>query len=346
MKLLARLYATHTDRRGLGDAVQFTIILKHLKKEYPNWAIYTETTYGKESCFNGLVHHTYNVQKDPSDPKNFNKVINFFFPEPNTNTSNLSAKFKVPATKTTDAIVNDLKIEPDPKLFTYEINIQEHVKNMVKEYMNTIPNRNGIVTIHHHASSSPHNKDIDERDLIKLCDSLIHNGYTPLILDWKGSKLPDQKRIFTPVLSNPIWMGKPHGDAGVIASIIDQSRLFIGVDSGPLHIAGSTQTPSIGYWKFHHPVHYYDFSHVVHMVQHDHLKYMKSRKIEVTDGFFQENYKHRWYASNNRANSIIDTVYEVLNSSKEKIQIASVEVSPEPQEQFRKSKNRPIYELH
>lgn len=346
MKVLARLYANHKDRRGLGDAVQFIIVLKHLKKEYPNWEIYTETTYGKEGCFNELVKFTYNVHDFPSNPKNFDKVINILFPEPNANTSDLSARFKVPSTKPTDAIVNDLKLQPDPKLFKYEIKIEEKIKNMVKDYMDTIPNKNGIVTIHYHASSSPFNKDIHESDLVKVCNNLIHNGYTPLILDWKGSRIPDQKRIFTPESSNSIWMGKSHGDAAVIASIIEQSKLFIGVDSGPLHIAGSTSTPSIGYWKFHHPVHYYDFSHVVHMVQHDHLKYMKSKKIEVTDGFFQENYKHRWYSSNNRANSIIDTIHEVLDANKNR-EIPSPEIKiqeiPKPLNILEARKSRPIY---
>jgi ADP-heptose:LPS heptosyltransferase len=318
MKVLVRLYANHKDRRGMGDSVQFIIVLKHLKKAYPNWQLYTETTSGKENCYNGFVNHTYNAHESPSNPKDFDKVINFFFPEPTAATSDLSIRFQVPSSKPTHAIFEDLKLEPDPKLFKYEIKIQEQIRRMVKQYMGTIPNKNGIVTIHHRAASSPYNKDIDERDLSKLCDSLIHNGFTPLILDWKGTKLPDQKRIFIPDQNNSIWMGKPYGDVATIAAIIEQSRLFIGVDSGPLHLAGATQTPSIGYWKYHHPVHYFDFSHVVHMVPHEHLKYIKSNNKAGTDDLFQRNYKHRWYSHGNRAGSLIDTAYEVLNISNDK----------------------------
>lgn len=317
MKVLTRLYATHKDRRGLGDTVQFIIVIKHIKKHYPDWELFTETTSGKVSCFNGFVSQARNIQESLPHQE-YNKIINFNFPEPNSSTSDLSAKYNVPATKVTHTIVEDLKVTPDINLYKYEIKIQEQIRRTVKHYMQGIPNKNGIVTIHYRASSSPFNKDIDEREVNRLCDSLIHNGYTPLILDWKGSGIPDQKRIFHPDKNNSIWNGNQTGDAATIAAIIEQSRLFIGVDSGPLHLAGATQTPSIGYWKFNHPVHFFDISNVIHMIPHDHLKYMKSNNKPITDDFFQRNYRHRWYASHRRGDSIIETVHEALDISKEK----------------------------
>lgn len=325
MKVLVRLYANSRDRRGLGDAVQLVIILKHLKKTHPNWEIYTETSSGKESCFTGFVKHTFNIEESPANPKDFEKVYNLFFGEPNKSTSELAVKYQVPATKTTTTLVEDFQIIPDPLLFKYDINISAQIHRIVKSYLSTIPSKNGIITIHPHAISTPHNKDIDDKDLSMICDSLIHNGYTPLILDWKDSDLPDQKRIFSPMRNNSIWMGQPHGNAGVIASIISQSKLFIGVDSGPLHVAGTTKTPTIGYWKFHHPIHFYDLSdNVTHMTPCEHLKYMYSDNKRLLDDYFQRNYKHRWY-SGCRKTAIVDTIYETIGTNQTKNEIVKDE---------------------
>lgn len=68
-----------------------------------------------------------------------------------------------------------------------------------------------------------------------------------------------------------MWHGKGTGDAESLAALIDASRLLIGVDSGPLHVAGATTTPTIGVWTQHHPVHFFDLAdNVLHLVPGDH----------------------------------------------------------------------------
>jgi hypothetical protein len=315
IRSLIRLYAAPNDRRGLGDAIQFIIVLKHIIKTYNNWEIFVETSEGKDSCYNGFAKYTYEIHKDRAKESDFDKVINLNFAEPNNRTTEKAIKFQVPATKVTDAIFDNLHIEPDPKLFNYEIKIQETIKRKVKSYIDTLPINKGIVGIHAKAVSSPHNKDIDDRALERLCNSLIHNGYTPLILSWKDCHLIDQKKIFCPIKDNSIWEGKNCGDAATIASLIDNFKLFVGVDSGPLHVAGTTNTPTLGYWKFHHPIHYYDLcNNVWHMVPKEHLKYIRAEnnKSEI-DNVFQSKYKHKWYDYYKKEDRLIECVYELLN---------------------------------
>jgi hypothetical protein len=333
MKVLIRLYANHKDRRGLGDSVQFAIILKHIKKYYPNWIIHTETTSGKEGCFLGLVDHTYNTEYSPCKPKEFEKVIDLLFPEPDEKTCQLCVLHQLPATKTLTAIVDHLKLQPIRDLFQYSIQIPEKTRIVVKSYLKTLPIKKGIVTLHYRANSWGSNKDIDEKDVIKICNTLIDNEYTPLILDWKGTLIADQKNIFCPTRDNSIWMGKPHGDAAVIAALIECSNLFVGVDSGPLHLAGATETPTIGYWKYHHPVHFYDLSkNVLHLTPTEHLKYIKTSQKSGVDEFFQKNYNHKWYCRN-QGDNLINAIMEKL-SIPQKIEIIK---KPEPIIFFKKN---------
>src|SRR5258708_16308653 len=44
---------------GLGDAVQFTVVLKHLAQAYPDWAVDVVSKRGKHTAFRGLCRHSY-----------------------------------------------------------------------------------------------------------------------------------------------------------------------------------------------------------------------------------------------------------------------------------------------
>lgn len=78
-----------------------------------------------------------------------------------------------------------------------------------------------------------------------------------------------------------------------LASLIEFSTLMIGVDSGPLHVAGATTTPTIGVWTQHHPIHYFDLAdNVVHLVPGDHEKLAAGPEALAC---FRERYAHRTY---------------------------------------------------
>jgi hypothetical protein len=67
-----------------------------------------------------------------------------------------------------------------------------------------------------------------------------------VVLDWdRRSPLPDGVRIHNPGADHELWGGSGTGDAETLAALIEQSALLVGVDSGPLHVAGATATPTL-----------------------------------------------------------------------------------------------------
>lgn len=299
MKALIRLYASQENRRGLGDCVHSIIVLNHFKRYYPEWKIYTETDFGKEGCFFELVEHTYNFRESPAKLEDFDRVINLYSGEPTERNHELCVKYQLPATKSLLAIVDDLKLEPIKDLFYYNIKTPEETKNIIRSYFKTFPVNKGVVTIHYRAQSWKIKKNIDQKHIVQVCNFLVRKGYTPLILDWNNTPFVDQSKIFSPKKENPIWLGKPHENASIITAIIELSQLFIGVDSGPLHLAGGTKTPTIGFWKRHHPISFFDLSkNVLHLVPHNHLDYLGSPYKNELNEVFQKNYNYELYNGN------------------------------------------------
>src|SRR5436305_9136922 len=72
--------------------------------------------------------------------------------------------------------------------------------------------------------------------------------------------------------------------------------LMVGVDSGPLHVAGATSTPTIGVWTGHHPLHYFDLGeHVTHLVPEDHERLLRGN-VEAGAAYFQRHYRYQAYS--------------------------------------------------
>jgi 2-polyprenyl-3-methyl-5-hydroxy-6-metoxy-1,4-benzoquinol methylase len=127
-----------------------------------------------------------------------------------------------------------------------------------------------------------------------VCDVVLAAGHTPVILDWdRRSPLPDGSRIFNPGVDHELWGGCGTGDAEVLAALIEGSRLMVGVDSGPLHVAGATSTPTIGVWTRHHPVHYFDLAdNVLHLVPGNHAERVHGPQALA---YFQQHYRYQTY---------------------------------------------------
>lgn len=85
------------------------------------------------------------------------------------------------------------------------------------------------------------------------------------------------------------------GDGETIKAIVDHSHGFIGIDSGPLHVAMASSVPKIGLWTKHHPLHYADKSpNMIHLVPRDHRKYIRGNRDEGVRTF-EEHYRFQTY---------------------------------------------------
>jgi FkbM family methyltransferase len=118
-----------------------------------------------------------------------------------------------------------------------------------------------------------------------------------VILDWdKRSPLPDGRCIHNPHVDVELWDRTGTGDAAVLAALTELSSLLVGVDSGPLHVAGATTTPTIAVWTRHHPLHYFALAdHVTHLVPEKHRELLRGDR-DVGEAYFREHYRSSTYA--------------------------------------------------
>lgn len=287
-------------KHGLGDTVQFIIILKHIQKYRPKWIVDVVAPRGKNKCLVGFCNEVKTPGEDHIQENEYDDVHDFRWWEASMRTSEMCIGFKVPATKVLKALTEVLNINPDPDLFTYDgIKIQSSNKILVKEYLKKIP-FNKYVGFHYSGLTSVDKKNVSEDLIREMCFLLNDLGFGCIIFDWEGkTSLPNKKNIFRPGKGDPIWEGQKYGSSLTIAALIEELDLFVGIDSGPLHVAGGTSTPSVGIWKEHHPIHYFDLSdNVLHILPMNSKKYIKHNYGDVRNEvelYFRKSYNHLYY---------------------------------------------------
>lgn len=262
---------------------------------------------GKHTGFHNLCAGTYIRGQRPLG-LHFDKIITLKWFEAD------HCYRDVPSGKVARSLEEEFEIQPDASLFRYQIDTQPcHVK-LATAYVKTLPESKGMVLIHYQGTSSPDKKNLPHEDIGEICRYLIKNHYTPVLLDWDfRSSLVDQQTIFNPDKYNPMWGGTGTGCLATLAALISQAKLFIGVDSGPLHVAGATNTPSIGVWVRHHPIHFYELSHVKHLLSKDSRRHLRTRNRGQAEDYFNANYWHASYGD--VRTGIIDAITQQLNTA-------------------------------
>lgn len=282
-----------TLRHGLGDAVQLTIPLQHIQKYHPNWEVDVVSLYGKHSCYFELCNHSFIMRENEPNKRNYDKIFNLSWAEPMGYVAG-----NIPSTKPAISLKNEFRMEPDPDLFHYKINIPKKCKTLVKRYVGELPPNKGLIVIHYEGNSSPQKKNLTHGNIRKLSKHLTALGFLIVILDWdRRSPLPNEnERIVCPGAKNSIWGKRGTGDAATIAALINEANLFIGIDSGPLHIAGATTTPAIGVWTNHHPAHFFDLAeNVVHLLPRNSKHRIRGNNKDKTLKYFETNYRHVYH---------------------------------------------------
>lgn len=289
---------------GLGDNAQLTIGLKHIKKYHPNWIIDIEVGVGKESFFIDFARNIYTKRSDRKyDLRFYDNIHSILWERPEVCLDN------APTTKVT-AFLQYLKIKPDLTLYNYQVHITSKDKNKVEKYLSTLPHTK-FVLLHYIAKTFKEQKNLPTKLAQKICKTIIKAGYIPIILDWKSDCcFYDQEHIFCPDRYNTLWNEKGHAAAGTLAALIEKAKLYIGIDSGPAHVAGATNAPTIIVWREHHPVNFYDLpKNVLHLVPKDHKKYIQGKDPDKAEHFFLNNYHFTHY---DYLESVSDIVKEKL----------------------------------
>lgn len=189
---------------GLGDCVQFTVVLKHLRKYRPNWVIDIACVdEPRARLFVALCNACYTLKQKPG--AEYTKQIRVQFHEH----PHLS--------KVWHCLRFEFGIEPELELFRYELphtKIQLHNK----------------VILHYKGASSTHKKDLRDEEVIPVIEWLERQGIEPVVLDWSGrmprSIAPPADELATLFESARAWVGIDSGP-GHVGGAVDSPGVVV-----------------------------------------------------------------------------------------------------------------------
>ncbi len=300
----ARWRIDHSQRRrlllvfphGLGDAVQLTTVLLHLRDRHPEWEIDVAVRPGAESLFGLLVRRAYVLGRDQVDQTHYDEHRVLAWHEPRESYADS------PSTKAEQCLRDVFGIAPREALCRYEIGVDAARLEAARDYLAEICGvdataaRFPAVLVHYQGHSFAPWKNIDERVIRECIGVIVSAGLTPVILDWEGrSRLLELPCVRHLRLGNRLWNGQSQGDGATLATLARLSMLSIGIDSGPGHIYAATETPAIIVWRKLHPINYFGLaSNVTHVVPRDHERWIKGDRRRGAD-YFRRRYQHRVY---------------------------------------------------
>jgi FkbM family methyltransferase len=282
---------------GLGDAVQLTAVLKHLRHCRPEWDVEVAALLGKHSALRGQCRRVHILNEYESNEAGYDHVYDLGWHECSTCFSNW------PSTKVERCLTEVFRLNPDLDLCSYSIAIGDEARNRARRYLDRTcagscrsDGRYPAVLIHYEGNTSSQYKNLSVEIVRDFCEKAIRLGYVPVILDWDDrSPLPDGKRIHNPSTRSSLWGGLGTGDAEILAALIESASMMIGVDSGPLHVAATTTTPTVGVWTGHHPLHYMSpTDNMTHLVPAGHEEMLRGDPKKGLR-FFESHYRYQVY---------------------------------------------------
>jgi len=190
---------------GLGDCVQFTVVLKHLKKYRPNWIIDIACVdEPRARLFRELCHTCYTLKQKPG--AEYTRTYNVrFFEHPHLS-------------KVWHCLRSEFNIEPELELFRYEL---PHTKAQLQNK----------VVLHYKGASSTHKKDLRDEEVIPVIEWLERQGVQPVVLDWSGKPnryaiSPPADELATLFESSRAWVGIDSGP-GHVGGAVDAPGVVV-----------------------------------------------------------------------------------------------------------------------
>ena len=277
---------------GLGDVVQFSVILKHLRKYRADWQVTVRCGRGKHSALNGLCHRVMHDQEPEPNDHDYKIVLELMWFE------NYNRFPDRPNSKITNCLREVFGLEWDRELGCYHINVRDEAKIRAREYLTSIGALGKAVILHYQGNTSERKKNLLHWQAEEICRTILAAGRVPVLFDWDNrSNIADNKTIFKPHTGKgDIWGGFGSGDAETIAALIELSAAYVGIDSGPGKVASATATPTLINWIGHHPIQFHDLAeNTLHLVPANHRTMTPACDDTRIADFFEKNYRFRTY---------------------------------------------------
>lgn len=294
-------------KHGIGDAVQFTIVARHLKHYFPDHHLIVESPLGRQNLYYGIADESI-VLSYPYKPWGYAQSHYIQWPHP----SHIHTAW--PSTKPTETLVEVMGLEPIPELYHYHCHITDEANSKADKFVDSLPPSKGIVAIHYEGVSIPEKKNLDVGTVAKVIERVLNAGYLPLIMDFEGqSKLVDGCQVFRPTLADVGSRDAAKGlylDVSTVAALLERCALGVFIDSGPGHLAGATTLPTLMVWTKLHPIICYDLApNVTHLVPWPlrhictgtpdcwHTYGCGCEFVDEATDYFEQNYSHHYYSN-------------------------------------------------
>lgn len=271
---------------GLGDAVQMSILWRHLKKYRPWWLIDVRATKVMRGAVEPFVNRFWPSESgevgdgyDVVQALSWADCFHTFLDRPSTKVA-YALKFMFGID------------EYDPELGRYQVTPEDSVS------LPSLPP--GAVCVHFSGASRREDKDLPAADVNAVWKFAVEN------------------RVF---LADINMMTGVRG-VGQLASVIRKAAAFVGIDSGPGKVASATDTPTLICWTGHHPLRYHDPApNTTHLIPEkwcelepfvsglgsaDHRNHMLAHR------FFMDNYRFVTYRRGELAKEACRWVSETL----------------------------------
>lgn len=311
-------------RHGLGDLVQLSIVLRHLRAVSADRAIDVVCDSARAFGASGFERQRFGFADPRYHRDSYEQVISIGFEDCMDDVAGF------PSTKAYRCVRDVFHLAPVPELFTYAVEIGVPARRRAAEYLGQIcggrdacAGRFPVVLIHYHGFSSRMQKDLATAHVAELVRAARSRNRTVAIFDLdRQCPLVDQHTVFSPLKGHPVWQLPGDADPETMAALIDQAELFIGIDSGPLHLAGATRTPTLGVWTHHHPIRFFDFAaNVLHLVPPNHSRMTLGPASLET---FRTHYRHSVYG--NVCNAMVEEAEKIMVDPVEPIRAESLPI--------------------
>lgn len=267
---------------GLGDCVQLSVVLRHIRELHPEWDVDVQVKDGRAK----MLRHLCRQVHENGDPKGYDIDVQPGFPEPTDSYRG------VPTNKPTQFLKQKLRIEPRPELCGYDVHWDEADEVTARDFMR----RKGLeprrfVVMHYQGESATDNKTLHEEIAADVVRQFVNAGLKVVILNWS------QKSGLTKMAGVvPVDFSAENfypADGAAIGALANFAFGTFGIDSGPGHVFASARlahVPMIKYWKHHHPGHYsWAAPHVLHVVPSDHANQVTGEAVLAT---FLDTYRY------------------------------------------------------